>query len=271
MSIGGGSPPLAREKPNAGMRPRIVRSSNGKCCPWCSSLAGEYYADEAPDDIYARHDNCTCTVTYISEKGYQDAHTKKWIAQQETEARRSRIDGDRAYIETLRREREAEKTARIKNLSKQRKHPYTTLVSDVNRLYYQTDSPQIRKIPDQAVYIVANLPKSGKHKLIDGSTVFIEGKSLKRILARHGKEFGLKEFKLLRDTIRSPDCIAINTSRHRNSLILYKELKWSNKSVMECVFIREGENVIIHYHKISKRKIRKLQREGRIIENRIQV
>lgn len=146
---------------NAGMRPRIVRSSNGKCCPWCSSLAGEYYADEAPDDIYARHDNCTCTVTYISEKGYQDAHTKKWIEQQETEARRSRIAGDQKYIETLRREREAEKNARIKNLSKQRKHPYTTLVSDVNCLYYQTDSPQIRKIPDQAVYIVANLPKSG--------------------------------------------------------------------------------------------------------------
>lgn len=104
---------------NAGMRPRIVRSSDGKCCPWCSSLAGEYYADEAPDDIYARHDNCICTVTYISGKGYQDAYTKKWIAQKETEARRNRIAGDRAYIETLRREREAEKAQRI---AKDKKH-----------------------------------------------------------------------------------------------------------------------------------------------------
>lgn len=86
---------------HAGMRPRIVRSSDGHCCAWCSALAGEYYADEAPADIYRRHDNCSCTVTYISEKGYQDAHTKKWIDQQETAARRSRIDGDQKYTNGL--------------------------------------------------------------------------------------------------------------------------------------------------------------------------
>jgi len=94
---------------HAGMRPRIIRSSDGKCCAWCSSVAGEYYADEAPDDIYKRHDNCNCTVTYISEKGYQDAHTKKWIDQQKTSARRARIDGDQKYINDLilKRKREA--------------------------------------------------------------------------------------------------------------------------------------------------------------------
>ena len=79
----------------AGMRPRIVRSTDGHCCAWCSAIAGEYYADEAPADIYRRHDNCSCTVTYISEKGYQDAHTKKWIDRQELEVRRSRIANDK--------------------------------------------------------------------------------------------------------------------------------------------------------------------------------
>ena len=82
---------------SAGMRPRIVRSSDGKCCTWCSSMAGEYYANEAPKDIYRRHDNCNCTVTYISDKGYQDAHTKKWIDQRELEARRERILADRKH------------------------------------------------------------------------------------------------------------------------------------------------------------------------------
>ena len=81
----------------AGMEPKILRSSDGKCCAWCSALAGEYYADEAPDGIYARHDNCNCTVTYISEKGFQDAHTKKWIDQRELEARRERILADRKH------------------------------------------------------------------------------------------------------------------------------------------------------------------------------
>jgi hypothetical protein len=98
---------------HAGMRPRIVRSSDGrKCCPWCSSLAGEYYADEAPEDIYRRHDNCTCTVTYISEKGYQDAHTKKWVEREEVDARRKRISADKEYIARLRQERDVEKERR---------------------------------------------------------------------------------------------------------------------------------------------------------------
>lgn len=54
------------QEATAGIRPKIIRSSDGKCCAWCSSLAGEYYADEAPDNIYRRHDNCSCTVTYES-------------------------------------------------------------------------------------------------------------------------------------------------------------------------------------------------------------
>ena len=97
----------------AGMRPRIIRSSNGNCCAWCSSLAGEYYADEAPDEIYARHDNCTCTVTYISEKGSQDAHTKAWINKEEENARRERVDGDRKYINDLKVKKMREKAERI--------------------------------------------------------------------------------------------------------------------------------------------------------------
>jgi hypothetical protein len=98
---------------HAGMRPRIIRSSNGKCCAWCSSIAGEYYADEAPDDIYKRHDNCNCTVTYISENGRQDAHTKAWIRQEEVEARRARIAGDQKYINDLRLQRMWDRAERV--------------------------------------------------------------------------------------------------------------------------------------------------------------
>ena len=86
---------------SAGMRPRIVRSSDGKCCTWCSSMAGEYYANEAPKDIYCRHDKCNCTVTYISDKGYQDAYTKKWINQQELSERRNRIAIDKNLLRKM--------------------------------------------------------------------------------------------------------------------------------------------------------------------------
>lgn len=255
----------------AGMEPKILRSSDGKCCAWCSSLVGEYYEDEAPDDIYARHDNCNCTVTYISEKGYQDAHTKKWIDQQELEVRRERIATDRKNISKLKEGQEAEKEHRIRKGSTLKEKPYSELISDVNRSYYQTQGQNLKRISDHAIYKIAKLPKSEKHELLDGSIVFIEGQSLKRILGKHGKEFDLKEFGIIRDAIASPDCIALNDSHHKKSLLLYKEIKWSNKSIMECVFIREGKNIVIHYHKINKKKIRKLKKEGKIIENKINV
>lgn len=86
---------------HAGMRPKIIRSTDGNCCAWCSSIAGIYYADQAPADIYRRHDHCSCTVTYVSEKGYQDAHTKKWINRQELKARKARIEDDKDYTSHL--------------------------------------------------------------------------------------------------------------------------------------------------------------------------
>lgn len=52
-------------------------------------------------------------MTYISEKGYQDAHTKKWIEQQELDARRERIAGDRKNISKLKEGQEADKGRRI--------------------------------------------------------------------------------------------------------------------------------------------------------------
>lgn len=48
----------------AGMRPKIVRKSSGKCCDWCNALAGVYYYPDVPRDVYRRHDNCNCTVEY---------------------------------------------------------------------------------------------------------------------------------------------------------------------------------------------------------------
>ena len=145
------------------------------------------------------------------------------------------------------------------------------MISDVNCLYYQTQGQNLKRISDHAVYKIAKLPKSEKHELLDGSIVFIERQSLKRILGKHGKEFDLKEFGIIRDAIASPDCIALNELHHKNSLLLYKEIPGRNKSVMECVFVREGKNIDIHYHKINKRKIRKLEKEGKIIENKINV
>lgn len=66
----------------AGLDTYIERRDDGKCCAWCSMLAGRYsYPDKAPRDIFRRHDNCGCTVEYVSSKGRQNVHTKRWVSE----------------------------------------------------------------------------------------------------------------------------------------------------------------------------------------------
>lgn len=63
----------------AGLRPRIIRNAESKCCKWCRQLEGEYDYPMVPDDIYRRHENCRCTVDYDPGSGRrQNVHTKQW-------------------------------------------------------------------------------------------------------------------------------------------------------------------------------------------------
>lgn len=66
-----------RFRSRAGMKELIIRRQLGKCCDWCADLAGIYTPENAPDDIYRRHDNCKCMVTYKDEDGYTDVWSKK--------------------------------------------------------------------------------------------------------------------------------------------------------------------------------------------------
>lgn len=57
---------------NSGLEPRIVRTAEYKCCRWCSSIEGTYLYEDVKDtgnNVFRRHENCRCTVTYIPTKG----------------------------------------------------------------------------------------------------------------------------------------------------------------------------------------------------------
>ena len=64
----------------AGLRPRVVRRAEPHCCKWCSSLDGSYDYPNVPRDVYRRHENCRCDVTYDpgSGKRRQNVWTKTW-------------------------------------------------------------------------------------------------------------------------------------------------------------------------------------------------
>ena len=65
---------------DAGLDCYIIRNDHGGCCKWCSKLAGKYhYPEDVPKDVYRRHDNCGCTVTYLNGRKAQDVWDKtKW-------------------------------------------------------------------------------------------------------------------------------------------------------------------------------------------------
>ncbi len=64
----------------AGLSPKIIRTDSYGCCKWCSNLAGvyDYEAVRNGSDVFRRHDNCRCTVTFQNGSSRQNVHTKKW-------------------------------------------------------------------------------------------------------------------------------------------------------------------------------------------------
>jgi hypothetical protein len=64
----------------AGLRPKIIRRAERKCCSWCAKLAGVY--DYPVDrEVYQRHERCRCTVDYDPGTGRrQNVWTKEYYS-----------------------------------------------------------------------------------------------------------------------------------------------------------------------------------------------
>lgn len=73
----------------AGLSPKIRRTSTGKCCEWCDKLTGVYGYEEVSDtgnDVFRRHKYCRCTVEYDPGDGkIQNVHNKKWRNKNESD------------------------------------------------------------------------------------------------------------------------------------------------------------------------------------------
>lgn len=51
----------------AGLTVKVQRIADGKCCQWCSNLAGTYDYEDVRDksnDVWRRHNNCHCQIIY---------------------------------------------------------------------------------------------------------------------------------------------------------------------------------------------------------------
>lgn len=101
----------------AGLKTKLVRTADPKCCEWCAALEGTYDYDSAPSDIYRRHEFCRCTVTFKSDKVSQNVWTKtKWETPPEDLKQRQQV-GERQQQtpqERLEALRQIERDAQIK-------------------------------------------------------------------------------------------------------------------------------------------------------------
>lgn len=65
----------------SGLKPKIIRTTTGKCCDWCDKLAGVYFYPKVDKNVFRRHDRCDCTVEYYPGDGKkQDVWSKRWSA-----------------------------------------------------------------------------------------------------------------------------------------------------------------------------------------------
>ena len=68
----------ARAYSSAGFEAYITRSAAKGCCEWCSKMFGKFeYPKNTPKDIFRRHDNCECIVTYSCGSMRQNVHSKE--------------------------------------------------------------------------------------------------------------------------------------------------------------------------------------------------
>lgn len=97
----------------AGMQPRIIRKTTGKCCKWCTQVAGIYEYPNVPKDVYRRHENCDCTVEYDPGDGKrQKVYSKQWKDVDESDKINARKSLD---VYNDRNEKEIDKRKQIAN------------------------------------------------------------------------------------------------------------------------------------------------------------
>lgn len=73
----------AKFRSKAGLKCYITRTTDGKCCEWCTKVAGRYEFGSQPEDIFRRHDNCNCMIDYDGQRLRGELiagkRGKKWV------------------------------------------------------------------------------------------------------------------------------------------------------------------------------------------------
>ena len=94
-------------------------------------------------------------------------------------------------------------------------------------------------------------------KLIGVSSAYIDVSSLATSLVRHGQQYSLDEFMLIKEVVQNPYLILDNSERVEKSIISYVKIPNKDKVIMEAVMVPRDEMLVIHFNKVGIRQVKK--------------
>lgn len=105
----------------SGLSPKVERTAEPSCCPWCQNLEGTYdYADirGTGNEVWKRHRACRCVVEYVAAGKRQNAHTKQ-VSTMDREASAERIQRAQKAEKQDREQAETGREKRIQSVQQQ--------------------------------------------------------------------------------------------------------------------------------------------------------
>lgn len=97
------------------------------------------------------------------------------------------------------------------------------------------------------------------------SNIWIDKSSLLTSLKRHGTQFRLGEFKLIKAIVTDPDFVIDNSARVENSVVLYKKIPDKDKLIMEAVVVPKADGLMIHYARVNNKILKRYAQNNAII------
>lgn len=178
------------------MKTYIIRETDGECCEWCTSLAGRYEYGNHPKDIFRRHANCGCSVTYISAKSATNTWTKKERLLNKQEIQQLYIKTEKEIEESRKANRVIIESKPFTDFSKKIKKNWNSVVDTYNgikdiksvderkKIFENT----LKKLGFQENYFVGGI--DGRF-FKDGKTeeVILSRSNMAYILQKHGNQF----------------------------------------------------------------------------------
>ncbi len=136
----------------SGLKTKIVRTAESKCCDWCAAIEGEYDYESAPSDIYRRHEFCRCSVTFKSEMISQNVWSKrKWETPAEDLEKRQQAGqkSQKTAEERLETLRQIERDKEIRNFVKETGYTRTTAQQSTKGKTPEQIAAEIKKIKER--------------------------------------------------------------------------------------------------------------------------